>query len=124
MLRNKFRGKCTQSKKWVTGFYYYCELDRKHFILSLSTNLIAGKERQEEIIVDPETVGQYVRLSGTKNGKKQLAFEGDIIKNMGRIYAIKSIEDVGYELGECTLFDGDFEIIGNIHENPELLSND
>lgn len=82
------------------------------------------------VFLDPKTVGQYTGLTD-KNGKK--IFEGDILKNIesneivaicyggcsfcysynGTIYGIDDSE-TGLEMNE-------WEIIGNIHDNPELL---
>ena len=84
-------------------------------------------------VVDPETVGQYTGLTD-KNGKK--IFEGDIIK----IYLYETKRLANYETG-CIKYDDTkarfvlcteegnygidnsnvFEVIGNIHDNPELL---
>ncbi|HAA2615222.1 TPA_asm: hypothetical protein GEG28_14570 [Listeria monocytogenes] len=84
--------------------------------------------------VDPETVGQYTGLKD-KNGKK--IFEGDIVINSkGQIgYIAFLIQEAGfvvvlknsdYRLGhrntnECYERATHHKIIGNIHENPELL---
>lgn len=83
------------------------------------------------IFVDPKTVGQYTGLTD-KNGKK--IFEGDIVERFW--LGEKHIYLIGYDNGiasfigkdicseNFTTFDYDacrFEIIGNIHDNPELL---
>ena len=74
----------------------------------------------EEVI--PETVGQFTGLTD-KNGKK--IFEGDIVKwdekEWGRPY--NELVEFDYEL--LTMREHDYEqwceVIGNIHDNPELL---
>ncbi|EAD7697647.1 hypothetical protein AB444_12250 [Listeria monocytogenes] len=84
--------------------------------------------------VRPETIGQYTGLKD-KNGKK--IFEGDIVINSnGQIgYIAFLVQEAGfvvvlknsdYRLGhrntnECYERATHHKIIGNIHENPELL---
>ena len=90
--------------------------------------------------VDPDTVGQYTELKDT-NGI--MIFEGDIIKandfyydktgcnvadtivigevvwDMDRYIVVMG--ETEWLLGELYLNDDDFEVIGNIHDDPELL---
>ena len=88
-------------------------------------------------LVDSGSVGQYTGLTD-KNGKK--IFEGDIVKREYTLWhgetkktretqigvVSYSNKDCGFCLDKvCNLrkpWDGDtLEIIGNIHDNPELL---
>lgn len=135
-----FRGKRKDNGEWVTGYYVFqrkrsgvfgqviSELDfDRHLIIDLRGNL-------HEVI--PETVGQYTGLKD-KNGK--LIFEGDIIrtKKYGRVIAHSNVRD--YDIFIITYVPAvfrlenihrafnlvgnsvDYEVIGNIHDNPELL---
>lgn len=89
------------------------------------------------IFVDPKTVGQYTGLTD-KNGKK--IFEGDILKNIendgsGEIVDIyyggcsfrysynNSIYGYVVDDIEEGIITDEFEVIGNIYDNPELLLN-
>ena len=80
--------------------------------------------------VDPETVGQYTGLTD-KNGKK--IFEGDVVKAericngkawLGSVvwwngcFAIQGIKDRNVPAIDLFV---EHEVIGNIHDNPELL---
>ena len=83
---------------------------------------------------DPATVGQYTGLKD-KNGKK--IFEGDVIEcwsegvkargtvqqNLGGLWIIYPAWQKQIMWGLCPNEDRstDVEIIGNIHDNPELL---
>lgn len=126
-----FRGKRIDNGKWVEGYYYR----------SVGRDIIAASC---DHIVDPSTVGQYTGLTD-KNGKK--IFEGDILAVEQISDSIEHFEspvkcpyNVVVKWDKCSwmwetigtarkrylhfpeawLF-RKCEVIGNIHDNPELL---
>ena len=79
------------------------------------------------IEVDPSTVGQYTGLKDKhgKNGKR--IFEGDILSfRAGRTHVVR-FEDGAFILEDSAIpipFAIKSEIIGNVHDNPELLKEE
>lgn len=135
-----FRGKCRQSNIWIYGGVEvqgerYCAIYDKELPYDNQVNVLY------------ETIGQCTELHDKNDN---LIFDGDIIKaeiyfneNNGEFIVYKIIHqdyswkanklyqigiDADYEL-ECIWFSelinkdwfGNIEIIGNIHDNPELL---
>jgi uncharacterized phage protein (TIGR01671 family) len=126
-----FRGKKKAGDYWICGDLRQWSETRKG-ILDYSF----GGTRE----VYPETVGQYTGLTD-KNGKK--IFEGDIVRILGN-QSVEDWKNVNYNAliafldgGFCAIdgtiedhafrryalarMDFDLEVIGNIHDNPELL---
>ena len=123
-----FRGKRTDCEAWVEGDLLHYESGEMAICKGFSNYGYEATEIIGRYKVIPETVGQYTGLTD-KNGTK--IFEGDIltIENEGVYAAIKYnesnaafyVEDEDHEdyLGEA--WETDVVIIGNIHDNPEIL---
>ena len=135
-----FRGKRVDNGEWIEGFY--AKSGDKTFIL-IDNDFAVGYVIMKEVY--PETVGQFTGLTD-KNGKK--IFEGDIVKynlwddkfdycevKFGYFYAAMDSYNGGPALGfyladingkadDIGFFENLYkfvEVIGNIHDNPELL---
>ena len=134
-----FHGKCNEVGKyngqWIEGFYG--EDDGKPIIARSTDHGLIG------YFCEPDSIGQYTGLTD-KNGRK--IFEGDIIHLeysqvfFGGVYFGEYTAEVPYKEG-CFITDGinngdeietplsgfnndEVEIIGNIHDNPELLGGE
>ena len=115
------------------------ELKKGDWVYGDLVTLIDGKEKHLHIYgkgeVKAETIGQYTGLTD-KNGKK--IFEGDIIRIIERGETVDGgivVFENGYPGGwlikdktyssKCSLaMRNDVEIIGNIHDNPEILESE
>ena len=128
-----FRGKGTSgfsAGKWIEGFYvkdFWAPASSGHGIIP------ADRERGGYCEVYPDTVGQFTGV--TANEKK--IFEGDIVKGLFlfgmEIMAVVVFRDGAFGLqwnrGEVTEFSAftslcnvQYEVVGNIYDNPELLN--
>ena len=123
-----FRG-MNDNKCLVQGYFFQTWKDC--FILWGTTNGVPNMTK-----VDPATVGQFTGLCD-KNGVK--IFEGDILRDGlgddGVVTYFESIASFKYQVGNevWNLNEGDpnrstqlqyTEIIGNIHDNPELVKEE
>ena len=133
-----FRGKVSKGN-WIYGnLNFYPDINRT-FIRKNNKELLPSFQTSLEEEVSKNTIGQYTGLTD-KNGTK--IFEGDIVK-----IDDKYIRYITYS-GECSAFvkfryidisTSEFsgylgkgydnykqtiEVIGNIHDNPELLESE
>lgn len=129
-----FRGKRLDNGEWVYGDLAI-RIDGETTIYDRPSGngLVCSVGR----CVIPESVGQYTGLcENGKNGKK--IFEGDIVKAQDNVFGspfdtgiigkivyeetaffieTQNVMESQYLYNECAVY----EVLGNIHDNPELL---
>ena len=137
-----FRGKRLDNGEWVYGSFCMDAREQFNGLCGVDGFIrlydkIKGKMQTYE--VDRETVGQYTGLND-KNGKR--IFEGDIVAqnwydydeprddSFGKVvfceydcsFSVMDVNKDGFiPLGRCGSYHWEVEVIGNIHDNPELL---
>ena len=115
-----FRGKRIDNDEWVEGYL-------RHPNLVFEGMWFIEDETTANFEVDPETIGEYTGKS-VKTGK---VFAGDIGRDIDGLFLVRwdrkkssfVMEYYGYPYETLYLEEmwDDAEIIGNIHDNPELL---
>lgn len=133
----KFRGKRKTDGEWLYGYYF---VNRGlHFIVT--DDLAPAGNTFKDYEVDPETVGQYTGLTDMKG---RGVYEGDIINWLrhridrtgyieeGRV-EFRTEEQAFVVINKFKTQDGresvrnilncltNLDVVGNIHDNPELL---
>lgn len=125
MIKNLFRGKRTDNKEWVYGYYVEAEkLDNsgvEHYIIERSAN-------GNSYPVAPKTVGRHTELKDVCNTP---IYEGDIVDILTEN---EELGVIGYGNGGFVVnADGfavdflnningsDVKVISNIHDNPEMV---
>lgn len=121
-----FRGKRKDNGEWVFG-------DLVHFPDRTKIDTHKNGQPWRGYDVDPDTVGQF---TGLTDGHGKRIFEGDIVRNAdGYLFSAQYPFAVKFCDGNFCGDAGGFvyisgeefrycEVIGNIHDNPELLEVD
>lgn len=133
MRETKFRGKRLDNGEWIEG-----DLLRMngHWFIFLDP----APEGIDKYAVDPATVGEFTGLKD-KNGKE--IYEGDVIRsplsedktrphrifyhtgNAAFMGALVDRKELCYlRLDQDWIYKFEKEVIGNIHDNPELLKDE
>lgn len=128
-----FRGKRIDNGEWVVGIPWIFAPPVNKAVIVYAMGLVGEDDDTSRYCecheVDPSTIGQYTGLTD-KNDKK--IFEGDIVSDGGfsGIVVFDDKDDGAFLVIDpfAVDTDGEFfsglidrEVVGNIHDDPELL---
>lgn len=132
MREIKFRGKRLDNGEWVYGDYHH-RAGGVHCIIDMQPDF-QGKVVYVVIQVDADTVSQF---TGHHDLNDKRIYEGDIVKftahdalgnELGNQQGVVNFKFGSYLIGGYNMYDillndDEAEIVGNIHDNPELLKS-
>lgn len=124
MREIKFRGREKETNKWVFGYVRHwknCFGDEWH---------IQGENDNVHVVI-PATVGQY---SGQTDKRKREIYDGDIVKNhdgnKGVVHWDETFSGFRADMSDGLIFTltgltaSMFTVVGNVHDNAELLNDE
>lgn len=124
MRESKFRGFNRKNGVWLYGFYL--QNRGAHFVCP---DEFADGKSWDDYEIDPETRGEY---TGQKDKNGQEIYEGDVVAT--EMNGCRYVQEVvwsdvtngfsfrGHGCGPMFHKPSCMEVIGNIHDNPELLN--
>ncbi len=126
-----FRGKRINNGKWVEGAFLN-DGDSAFYICPTVSDISYGDHGNRIRIgcwykVEPSTVGQFTGLTD-KNGKR--IFEKDVVRFGDRVgyatygmgcFCIHYAKGINCPAIDIVMCEFAVEVIGNIHDNPDLL---
>lgn len=124
MREIKFRGFNRKNEKWLYGYYF---VNRgEHFIVTDGT--ADPFNTHEDYIIDPDTLGQFTGLTDSDGTE---IYEGDIFQVKAYeprfevyfkngVFEYRQIGSSNRPFPLRRIYFDSF-ILGNIHDNPELL---
>lgn len=129
MREIKFRGLSLSANNWLFGQYARSLYEEDHYILEDLIHVGSSEWGTDADAIHCKTLGQFTGIADKKGVE---IYEGDIVidkhATKGVVKYIQSDTAFKIELDDGRLFFlsndiDELKVIGNIHQNPELLED-